>query len=141
MMTENQVASIQDSVLRTQHSGLLWGVAMKNLFSILLGVTVVVVSAVALAQQPMKISRIGVLSTTSPSNVPTRLEAFRQGLRELGYVEGKNIVIEYRYAEGKPERLPALAAELVSLKVDVIVISGPSPTRAAKEATVPFPLS
>jgi putative ABC transport system substrate-binding protein len=140
MMTENQVASIHYSGLRTQHSGLLWGVAMKNLFSILLGVTVVVVSAVALAQQPMKISRIGVLSTTSPSNVPTRLEAFRQGLRELGYVEGKNIVIEYRYAEGKPERLPALAAELVSLKVDVIVISGPSPTRAAKEATATIPI-
>src|SRR5882724_986535 len=92
------------------------------------------------AQQPPKISRIGFLSTTSPSNVPTRLEAFRQGLRDLGYVEGKNIVIEYRDAEAKPERLPALAAELVRLKVDVIVISGPSPTRAAKEATATIPI-
>ncbi len=64
-----------------------------------------------------------------------RHEAFRQGLRELGYVEGKNIVIEYRYAEGKLDRLPALAAELVRLKVDIIVTAGPTPTRAAKEAT------
>ena len=77
----------------------------------------------AQAQQPAKISRIGYLSTTSPSDVPTRIEAFRQGLRELGYVEGKNIIIEYRYAEGKIDRLPALLDELVRLKVDVIVAS------------------
>ena len=75
-----------------------------------------------------------------PSTDPTRIEAFRQGLRELGYVEGKNIVIEYRYAEGKLDRLPALAAELVRLKVDVIVTRGPAPTRAAKEATVTIPI-
>ena len=67
-------------------------------------------------------------------------EAFRQGLRELGYVEGKNIVIEYRYAEEKLDRLPALAAELVRLKVDVIVTAGPSATRAAKEATNTIPI-
>ena len=65
-----------------------------------------------------------------------RIEAFRQGLRELGYVEGKNIVIEWRSAEGKLDRLPALAAELVRLKVDVIVTAGSAVTRAAKEATV-----
>jgi putative ABC transport system substrate-binding protein len=113
---------------------------MKQLFSILLIIALVIVCAIAQAQQPAKIPRIGFLSTTSPSNVPTRLEAFRQGLRDLGYVEGKNIVIEYRYAEGKPERLPALADELVRLKLDVIVISGPSPTRAAKEATATIPI-
>ena len=71
---------------------------------------------------------------------PARIEAFRQGLRELGYVEGKNIVIEWRYAEGKLDRLPALAAELVRLKVDVIVTAGPTATRAAKEATITIPI-
>jgi putative ABC transport system substrate-binding protein len=69
-----------------------------------------------------------------------RTEAFRQGLRELGYVEGKNIVIEYRYAEEKLDRLPALAAELVRLKVDVIVSGGPGATRPAKEATNTIPV-
>ena len=69
-----------------------------------------------------------------------RTEAFRQGLRELGYVEGKNIVMEYRYAEGKLERVPALAAELVHLKVDVIVTAAATPTRAAKGATVTIPI-
>jgi putative ABC transport system substrate-binding protein len=90
--------------------------------------------------QQAKVHRIGLLSAASPSTVPARLEAFRQGLRDLGYVEGKNIVIEYRYAEGKPERLPALAVELLRLKVDVIVTAGPSPTRAAKEATSTIPI-
>ena len=94
----------------------------------------------AQAQQPTKVPRIGYLSPTSPSVSPARIEAFRQGLRELGYVEGKNIVIEYRYAEGKFDRLPALAAELVRLKVDLIVTTGPTVTRAAKEATTTVPI-
>ena len=92
------------------------------------------------AQQPTKIPRIGYLAAASPSANAARIEAFRQGLRELGYVEGKNIVIEYRYAEGKLDRLPALAAELVRLKVDVIVTGGPAATRAAKEATDTIPI-
>jgi len=75
-----------------------------------------------------------------PSTNVGRIEAFRQGLRELGYVEGKNIVIEWRYAEEKFDRLPALVAELVRLKVDVIVTSGPQSTRVAKEATVTIPI-
>jgi putative tryptophan/tyrosine transport system substrate-binding protein len=75
-----------------------------------------------------------------PSAVSDRIEALRRGLRELGYVEGKNIVIESRYAEGKLDRLPALAAELVRLKVDVIVTSGPLPTRVTKEATTTIPV-
>ena len=102
-----------------------------------IGLTFALGGAVALAQQPTKIPRIGFL--TGVSNA-ARAEAFRQGLRELGYVEGKNIVIEYRYAEGKLDRLPALAAELVRLKVDVIVTGGTTSTRAAKKATVTIPI-
>ena len=80
----------------------------------------------ASAQQPAKIPRIGYLTADSRSaGADVRAEAFRQGLRELGYVEGKNIVIEWRSAEGKRDRLPALAAELVRLKVDIIVTAGP----------------
>ena len=94
----------------------------------------------AQAQQPRKIPRVGYLQVTASSTVAARTEAFRQGLRELGYVEGKNIFIEWRFAEGKADRLPALAAELVRLKVDVIVTSGPTVTRSAKEATVTVPI-
>jgi putative ABC transport system substrate-binding protein len=90
--------------------------------------------------QPTKVSRIGFLYSVSPSSVVARAKAFRQGLRELGYLEGKNIAIESRFADGKLDRVPALAAELVRLNVDVIVTSGPSPTRAAKEATVTIPI-
>jgi len=94
----------------------------------------------AQAQQPTKIPRIGYLSASSPSSQSARIEAFRQGLRELGYVEGKNIVIELRFAEGKFDRLPALVAELVRLKIDIIVTAGPAATRAAKEATTTIPI-
>jgi len=92
------------------------------------------------AQQPKKVPRIGYLSNTSPSADSARYEAFRQGLRELGYVAGKNVVIEYRYTEGKSDRLPALAAELVRLRVDVVVTGGGATTRAAKEATTTIPI-
>jgi putative ABC transport system substrate-binding protein len=92
------------------------------------------------AQQPKKVPRIGFLTPASPSAVSARTEAFRKRLRELGYVEGKKIVIEWRYAEGKLDRLPALAAELVRLKVDVIVTGGSASTRAAKEATITIPI-
>jgi ABC-type uncharacterized transport system substrate-binding protein len=92
------------------------------------------------AQQSKKVSRIGFLTAGSPFAIAAHIEAFRQGLRELGYVEGKNIVIEYRYAEGKIDRLPDLAAELVRLKVDVIVTAAPASTRAVKEATSTIPI-
>jgi ABC-type uncharacterized transport system substrate-binding protein len=92
------------------------------------------------AQQPKKVPRIGYLSAASAAEVSFRAEPFRQGLRELGYVEGTNIAIEYRYAEGKLDSLPALASELVRLKVDVIVTAGPSGTRPAKEATATIPI-
>ena len=92
------------------------------------------------AQQAKKVPRIGYLETTPSSTNSARHEAFRQGLRELGYVEGKSIVIEWRYAEGKLDRLSELAAELVRLKVDIIVTAGRTATHAAKEATVTIPI-
>jgi ABC-type uncharacterized transport system substrate-binding protein len=94
----------------------------------------------AMAQQPKKVPQIVYLHGAPASSVAARTEAFREGLRELGYVEGKNILIEYRYAEGKFDRLPVLAAELVRLKIDIIVTTGPIVTRAAKEATSTIPI-
>jgi ABC-type uncharacterized transport system substrate-binding protein len=95
---------------------------------------------VAEAQQPTKVPRIGRLTAPPASAESARTEALRQGLRDLGYVEGKNIVIEYRSAEGKLDRLPALAPELVRLKVDIIVTDGSRSTRSAKEATTTIPI-
>lgn len=92
------------------------------------------------AQQPAKLPRIGVLSGGTPATYAVRHEAFRQRLRELGYVEGRNIVLEYRYAEGKQERLPGLAAELVRLNVDVILTYGDNQIRAARQATAKIPI-
>jgi putative ABC transport system substrate-binding protein len=94
----------------------------------------------AQAQQPKKVPRIGYLGFGAPSANPARIEAFGQGLRELGYVEGKTIFIEWRFAEGNADRLPSLAAELVRLKVDIIATNGPYSTRAAKAATVTIPI-
>ncbi len=92
------------------------------------------------AQKAGKVYRIGYLAGASPAAIPERVEAFRQGLCELGTVEGKNIVIEFRWAKGKLARIPALAAELVHRKVDVIVTIGTLSTRAAKEATSTIPI-
>src|SRR5215467_2008178 len=91
-------------------------------------------------QQAGKVPRIGFLSLTSRSDRPPLLDAFRQGLRELGWVEDQNIVIDYRYAEGRVERLPDLAAELVRLKVDLIVSWGTQGVTAAKNATETIPI-
>jgi putative ABC transport system substrate-binding protein len=111
----------------------------KSLFW-LLATVLLTTAPFATAQQPAKIPRIGFLVTVTLSNIPARTEAFRQGLRELKYVEGKNIFIEWRSAEGKNDHLPSLAAELVSLKVNVIVTGGAQPTRAAKQATSTIPI-
>jgi len=92
------------------------------------------------AQQAGKVPRIGFLFAGAPSAVMGRIKAFRQGLQERGYVEGKNIVIEYRYGEGNLDRMAPLAAELVHLKVDVIVTGGPTDTRAAKQVTTTLPI-
>ena len=95
---------------------------------------------VASAQPAGKVYRVGVLLTISQSAESVHLEAFRQGLRERGYVEGQNIIIEYRYGDGKLDRLPKLAADLVGLNVDLIVTSGTPPTRAAQQATRTIPI-
>src|SRR4030095_10793807 len=106
----------------------------KKVIGLTLSATLFALSVSVDAQQPKKVPRIGFLTAASASSQASRLDAFRQGLRELGYVEGKNIVIEYRYAEGL-DRLPALAAELVRLKVAVIVTGGAAGTRTAEQAT------
>ncbi len=94
----------------------------------------VALSVSAAAQQPVRIPRIGILVPASASFFSARVEALCQRLRELGYIEGKNILIEYRYTEGKLERMPDLAAELVRLKVDLIVTTGTA-SSAAKKAS------
>jgi len=95
---------------------------------------------VAAAQSPAKSPRIGMLRTGSPSDHVAEIEAFRKGLLELGYAEGQNIAIEFRFAEGREDRFPDLAAELVRLKVDVIVTAGEVAIRAAKQATTTIPI-
>src|SRR6266568_6725822 len=111
----------------------------RRTFMALVSGGLLVAPLAAEAQQAAKIARIGYLALNSGAN-PHLREAFRQGLRDLGYVEGRNVVIEYRSAEGKFERLPALAAELVALKVDVLVASGTLAALAAKRATSTIPI-
>jgi putative tryptophan/tyrosine transport system substrate-binding protein len=94
----------------------------------------------AQAQQPTKMARIGYLSAGDPISRRYRVEAFRQGLKELGYIEGKNIFIEYRYSETRLDTLPELARELVGLKVDIIFAGSRPATEAAKNATQIIPI-
>src|SRR5215510_342516 len=109
--------------------------------AILVAVVLLVAGAIAEAQQPEKIWRLGYLSGTDPATDVPRTEAIRQRLREHGYIEQRSIVIEYRHAEGKLDRLPELAAELVRLKVDIIVVAGGDlPIRAAMNATKTIPI-
>src|SRR5262245_57468469 len=108
--------------------------------SILVAVVLLAVALIADAQQPKKVPLIGYLSNTDPATESARSETIRRALRELGYIEGQNIAIEYRYSEGKRERYPDLAAELVRLKVDIILVSGDIPVRAAKNATKTIPI-
>ena len=116
--------------------------AMKKagVLSILFVVILLAVAVIAYAQQPTKIPRIGYLSPLDSASESTRAEVIRLALRDLGYIEGQNISIEYRYAEGKRDRAPELAAELVRLKVDIIVVGGSSGTRAAMNATKTIPI-
>jgi len=110
-----------------------------GLFAIAL--TFVFSGAVVEAQQPTKVAQVGYLSSSDPASESLRSAAIRLALRELGYIEGQNIVTEYRYTERKNDRLPELAAELVRLKVDIIVVAGGiGPIRAAKNATKTIPI-
>ncbi len=111
----------------------------RRFIMLLAGGTVAGWPLAAQAQQAGKLYRIGFLGD-SPAAFAERIEAFRQGLRDLGYVEGRNIAIEYRWAEGKPERMRELAEELVRLKVDVIVVPSSIYTEAAKRATSTIPI-
>ena len=108
--------------------------------SIAVAVMLLAVAVIAEAQQPGKIFRIGVLDLSTASGSVVLVEAFRQELSRLGWMEGKNIAIEYRFAEQKPERLAELAADLVRLKVDVIVVRATEPTMVAKSATTTIPI-
>jgi putative ABC transport system substrate-binding protein len=108
--------------------------------SILVAMMSLALGVSAEAQQTKKVPRVGFLIASSASSQESRLEAFRQGLRQLGYIEGQNIVIELRSGEGKAERLPVVTAELVQLKVDAIVTGGSTSTHAAKEATETIPI-
>jgi putative tryptophan/tyrosine transport system substrate-binding protein len=112
----------------------------RRAFITLLGGAAAAWPLAAWAQQPTKSYRIGMLETISPSLNAAHLDAFRKGLRELGYVEGKNYTIEYRSAEGRAERFPELAAELVRIGVDLIVVRGTPGTIAAKNATQTIPV-
>src|SRR5215510_14514363 len=113
----------------------------KAAVSILIAVILLTVAVVTEAQQAKKVHRIGYVTETGDFSSPSpNFEAFRQGLRELGYVEGKNIVIEFRSAEGKPDRVPSLVAELVQLKVDVLVSQATGGILAAKQATQTIPI-
>jgi len=111
-----------------------------KIFLWLLATVLLTTAPPAKAQQPAKIPRIGYLTAGSLSAESARIKAFRQGLREFGYVERKNIVIEWRSAEGKLDRLPALAAELVRLRVEVIVTAGPIQLVPPRKQLSRFPL-
>ena len=116
--------------------------ALRNLkFAILTGAMLFALCLPAEAQQPAKVSRIGYVSSAGDSNNPgPQVEAFRQGLRDLGYTEGKNVLVEYRYVERKRDSIPSLVAELVQLKVDVLFLDGPASILAARQVTKTIPI-
>jgi putative ABC transport system substrate-binding protein len=112
----------------------------KKIFVFALSALLLALSFPIEAQQVAKVFRIGMLASGSASTHKSRIDAFRQGLQELGYIEGRNVVLEYRYGEGKRERFADLAAEMVRLKPDVIVVGGTGFTAAAKQATSTIPI-
>jgi len=113
----------------------------RKIFYVALGALLLALCRPAEAQQPTKIPRIGILESAGvPSGSARTTQAFRKGLHDLGYIEGKNILIEYRYGEGKLDRIPGLVAELVQVKIDVLVVSSFVGIRAAKQATKTIPV-
>jgi putative ABC transport system substrate-binding protein len=108
--------------------------------SVMLALVILTAPLIAEAHQPKNVPRIGLLITNSRAAESTSIEAFHRGLQALGYVEGQNIIMEYRYADGNLEQLPQFAAELVRLNVGVIVTTGSPPTRAAQQATKTIPV-
>jgi ABC-type uncharacterized transport system substrate-binding protein len=117
-----------------------WQSRAKKIFCLAFSLLLFALGNSAQAQQPGKIHRIGWLAAGTPSGVGPLTDAFREGLRQLGYVEGKTFVMDYRYAEGKLDRLPDLAAELVQLRVDVIVVANEQAINAAKRASATIPI-
>ena len=117
-----------------------WSVVSKKIFSFALCAMLFALYLPAEAQPPGKIFRIGYLDNSSASGNAPLLEAFRQEMHKLGWVDGKNFTFEYRFADGKFDRLPDLAADLVRLKVDLIMASGGQPALAAKGATSTIPI-
>jgi putative ABC transport system substrate-binding protein len=113
---------------------------MTRVLSLVTLILALLAAPLAAEAQPPKVPRLGFLGISPAAAYATRIEGFRQGLRELGHVEGQNIAIEWRYADSEADRLPGLAAELVRLNVDVIVAAGVEPTRAAKQATTTIPI-
>src|SRR5258706_13745690 len=112
----------------------------KKVFPSALAALILFLSCTANAQQPTKIFRIGFLDPSTASGSAVHVKAFLQELSKLGWIEGKNLTIEYRFAEQKTERLPELAAEVVRLKIDLIVVTGGQPAVGAKEMTTTIPI-
>jgi len=117
-----------------------WAVISRSVFGFTLCALLVALSVFAEAQQPAKVPRIGFLTNNSPTTFPAGDAAFRLGLRELGYIEDKSIIIEWRYAEGQPGRLQEMLKELIRSDVAIIVTGGPSATRLAKQSNTTIPI-
>jgi len=130
----------KNSGLIARHSARCWGEAIRTILCLSLTIAVVVAGAIAEAQQTGKIFRIGFLDVSTASGMAVLIDAFREELTKLGWSEGKSFTIEYWFTEGKNDRLPELAADLVRSKVDLIVVTGGPAPVAAKKATTAIPL-
>jgi putative ABC transport system substrate-binding protein len=130
----------KNSGLIARHSARCWGEAIRTILCLSLTIAVVVAGAIAEAQQTGKIFRIGFLDVSTASGMAVLIDAFREELTKLGWSEGKSFTIEYWFTEGKNDRLPELAADLVRSKVDLIVVTGGPAPVAAKKATTTIPI-